>query len=128
MKKKVSAVKKVKKTYDEGIICIRAEYNNTIVTLTDMEGRVIGWSSPGMNGFKGSRQSTPYAGQVSAEKVCEKALACGMQQVKIQIKGPGGSREQAIRGIINSGLEITEVVDLTNLPHAGCKSKRVRKV
>ena len=122
-----SAKKKIKKQFETGKVFIRALYNNTIVTLTDPTGNVLAWSSPGANGFKGARQSTPYAGQVSAEMVAEKAQAFGMQSVDVYVKGMGAGRDQTIRGLMNGGLDITSISDRTRVPHGGCRSPRQRK-
>ncbi len=120
--------KKVRKSFQHGKVYIRAQYNNTIVTLTDPEGNVLAWSSPGSHGFKGARQSTPYAGQVSAENVAEKAQYFGMESVDVYIKGVGPGRDQTVRGLMNGGLEITSISDRTRLPHGGCRPRRQRKV
>ena len=120
--------KKIRKQFEHGEVHIRAQYNNTIVTLTDPEGNVLAWSSPGANGFKGARQSTPYAGQVSAENVAEKAQAFGIQTIDVYVKGMGPGREQTIRGLMNGGLEVISISDVTRVPHGGCRSKRQRCV
>ncbi|MCF7917790.1 30S ribosomal protein S11 [Candidatus Gracilibacteria bacterium] len=120
--------KKIRKSFDHGIVNIRANYNNTIVTLSDPEGNVVGWSSPGANGYKGARQATPYAGQISAEKVAEKALALGMKTVEVYVKGMGPGRDQTVRGLMNGGLEVLSISDRTRVPHGGCRSCRIRKV
>jgi len=122
-----STKKKTKKQFETGMVYIRALYNNTIVTLTDPEGNVLAWSSPGANGFKGARQSTPYAGQVSAEMVAEKAMAFGMKSVAVYVKGMGPGRDQTIRGLMNGGLDVTSIADKTRVPHGGCRSPRQRK-
>lgn len=119
--------KKVRKSFDAGRVYIAANYNNTIVTLTDPEGNVLGWSSPGANRFKGARQSTPYAGQVSAEVVAGKALSFGMKSVDVYVKGMGPGRDQTIRGLMNGGLEVSSIADKTRVPHGGCRAKKVRK-
>ncbi len=123
-----TAKKKVRKSFEAGKVYIRANYNNTIVTLTDPDGNVLGWSSPGANRFKGARQSTPYAGQVSAEAVAEKAQTFGMKGVHVYVKGMGPGRDQTIRGLINGGLDILSISERTRLPHGGCRPKKVRKV
>jgi len=123
-----SSKKRVRKTFEKGCVYIRAQYNNTIVTLTDPDGIVLGWSSPGSHGFKGARQSTPYAAQLSAESVAEKAQAFGMQSVDVFLKGMGPGRDQAVRGLINGNIDITSITDRTRVPHGGCRAKRVRKV
>lgn len=120
--------KRVRKIFEHGKVYISAQYNNTIVTLTDPEGKVLGWSSPGANGYKGARQSTPYAGQVSAEKVAEIAQTFGMQSVEVFLKGMGPGRDQTIRGLINKGLDIVSISERTRVPHGGCRQKRIRKV
>jgi len=120
--------KRIRKSFETGIVNIRAQWNNTIVTLTDPDGNVLGWSSPGANGFKGARQSTPYAGQISAEKVAEKAQLFGMKSVEVRVKGMGPGRDQTIRGLMNGGLEIKSITDRTRVPHGGCRPKRQRCV
>jgi small subunit ribosomal protein S11 len=120
--------KKIRKTIEHGRVYIRANYNNTIVTLSDTEGKVLGWSSPGANGFKGARQSTPYAGQISAEAVAEKAQAYGMKSVDVVLKGMGPGRDQTIRGLLNGGLSVNSITDRTRLPHGGNRSRRQRRV
>lgn len=107
---------------------IQASYNNTIVTLTELNGNVIAWSSSGSSGFKGARKSTPYAAQVSAENAVEKAKAFGLENVHVFIKGVGTGREQAIRGLVSSGLNIISISDITPIPHNGCRKKKPRRV
>lgn len=123
-----SSKKRVRKTFESGRVFIRANYNNTIVTLTDPDSNVLAWSSPGANGFKGARQSTPYAGQVSAEVVAEKAQTFGIKTVEVRVRGMGPGRDQAIRGLLNRGLEVVSIADVTRVPHGGCRSPRQRKV
>ncbi|MCF7812616.1 30S ribosomal protein S11 [Candidatus Gracilibacteria bacterium] len=125
---KGKAKKKVRKSFEHGHVYIRANYNNTLVTLADPDGNVLGWSSPGANGYKGARQSTPYAGQVSAEVIAEKAASFGMKTVDVYVKGMGPGRDQTIRGLMNGGLEIISIADRTRLPHGGCRPARTRKV
>ncbi|MCB9809853.1 30S ribosomal protein S11 [Candidatus Peribacteria bacterium] len=120
--------KRVKKQFQDGVVAVCAAYNNTIVTLSDPDGNVLGWASPGRMGFKGARQATPYAAQVSGENVAEQAQTYGMTSVKVVIKGPGPGREQAVRGLINGGLDISQIIDRTRLPHGGCRVRRQRKV
>jgi len=120
--------KRVRKQLEHGVVYIRANYNNTIVTLTDPEGNVLAWSSPGANGFKGARQSTPYAGQLSAEMVAEKAQMFGIKSVDVKVKGVGPGRDQTIRGLMNGGLDIRTITDRTRLPHGGCRAPRKRCV
>ena len=122
-----STKKRVRKQFEHGKVYIRALFNNTIVTLTDPDGNVLAWSSPGANGFKGARQSTPYAGQISAEMVAEKAQTFGMTSVDVIIKGVGPGRDQTIRGLMNGGLEVLSITDRTRVPHGGCRPSRQRK-
>jgi len=119
--------KRIRKTFEHGKVFICANYNNTIVTLTDPDGNVLGWSSPGANGYKGARQSTPYAGQITAEKVAELAQTFGIQSVDVFLKGMGPGRDQTIRGLINKGLDIASITEKTRVPHGGCRPKRIRK-
>jgi len=119
--------KRIRKSFEHGKVCIRALYNNTIVTLTDPEGNVLAWSSPGANGYKGARQATPYAGQVSAEQVAEKAQSFGMKTVDVYVKGMGPGRDQTVRGLMNGGLDILSIADCTRVPHGGCRAKRTRR-
>lgn len=107
---------------------VQASYNNTIVTLTEANGDVISWSSSGSSGFKGTRKSTPYAAQVAAEKAVEKAKVYGLQKVHVYVKGVGSGREQAVRGLASSGLEIISISDVTPIPHNGCRKKKARRV
>lgn len=126
---KVSKKKKIRRSITSGCAYITATYNNTIVTITDEQGEVISWSSAGANGFKGARKSTPYAAQVAAENAAEKAKnACGLEKIKVFVKGVGPGREQAIRGLHTSKLELMTIVDKTAVPHNGCRKKKPRKV
>jgi small subunit ribosomal protein S11 len=111
----------------EGNAYIQASYNNTIVTLTDPEGNMIAWSSAGASGFKGSRKSTPYAAQVSAENAAEKSKVYGLEKVHVYVKGVGSGREQAIRGLVSSGINLISINDLTPTPHNGCRQKKPRR-
>lgn len=122
------AKKRVRKSFEEGKVYIFASWNNTIVTLTDPNGNVLSWSSPGKKGFKGARQSTPYAGQVSAEEVAEAAQGFGMKTVDVFVRGMGQARDQSIRGLMNGGLAVRSIASLTRVPHGGCRAKKVRKV
>lgn len=112
----------------EGIICIRSSFNNTIISVTALDGRVIGWGSSGTAGFKGSKKSTPFAAQLTAETCARKALDSGMRRVEIHIKGPGSGRESAIRALSAAGLGITAVIDMTSIPHNGCRPKKRRRM
>lgn len=119
---------KKKRTVVEGYVNIIAGYNNTIVTITDNLGDAIAWSSAGASGFKGTKKATPYAAQVAAENAVEKAKAYGLAKVDVKINGVGNGREQALRGLIASGLEINSIIDVTPLPHNGCRKRRTRRV
>lgn len=105
-----------------------ASFNNVIVSLTNGAGQVISWSSSGKMGFRGSKKNTPYAAQVAAEDASGVALEAGLKKVKVFVKGPGNGRESAIRSIHNSGIEVTEIVDVTPLPHNGCRPPKRRRV
>jgi small subunit ribosomal protein S11 len=120
--------KKVKKSVPKARACIHASENNTIVTYTDLEGNVLAWCSAGSAGFKGTRKSTPYAAKVAAELASQKVLPYGVQTVQVEIKGLGPGREQAIRGIQSAGLNLDAIMDLTPVPHGGCRPRRRRRV
>lgn len=107
---------------------VNASYNNTIISLTEPNGNVITWGSSGSSGFKGTRKSTPYAAQVAAEKAAEKGKMFGLEKVHIFVKGLGNGREQAVRGLVASGLDILSITDVTPVPHNGCRRRRPRKV
>ena len=122
--------KKRKKTKvdPEGIGFVKATFNNTIVTLTDKFGNTISWCSSGTLGFKGSRKSTPYAATESAKKAAEDAMALGLSTIEVRVKGPGGGRESAIRALRAAGLNITSIMDVTPIPHNGCRPRKRRRV
>lgn len=120
--------KKEKKNITDGIAHIQSTFNNTIVTITDMSGNVIAWSSSGLQGFKGSRKSTPFAAQMAAEDVVRKAKEQGMRKVQVYIKGPGADRESALRSLQIAGLTITLIRDVTPVPHNGCRPPKRRRV
>jgi small subunit ribosomal protein S11 len=111
-----------------GIACIQATFNNTIITITDGTGNVVTWASAGSVGFKGSRKSTPFAAQMAAENAAQKAMAQGVKEVKVFVKGPGAGREAAIRSLQAAGLEITAIRDVTPIPHNGCRARKRRRV
>ncbi len=121
MAKKRTTKRKIKKNIPLGIAHIHTTFNNTIVTITDMDGNAIAWSSAGALGFKGSRKSTPFAAQMSAESVAKTAMDNGMIKVEVSVKGPGPGREAAIRSLQAAGLEITAIKDVTPVPHNGCR-------
>ena len=112
----------------EGIVHIKATFNNTIITFTDMNGNVFAWASAGTSGFKGSRKSTPFAAGQAAEKAAREALDLGMKSVEVRVKGPGPGRESSIRSLGVTGLEITKITDVTPIPHNGCRSPKKRRV
>jgi small subunit ribosomal protein S11 len=120
--------KKEKKNIAEGIAHIQSTFNNTIVTITDLSGNVVAWSSAGLQGFKGSRKSTPFAAQMAAEDAVRKAKEQGMRKVQVYIKGPGAGRESALRSLQLAGLTITVIRDVTPVPHNGCRPPKRRRV
>lgn len=125
-KKKMS--KKEKKNIHSGAAHIQATFNNTIVTITDLNGGVVTWSSAGSLGFKGSRKGTPYAAQIAAEAAAKKAIDSGMKQLDVYVKGPGAGRESAIRALQAAGLDINLIKDVTPVPHNGCRPPKRRRV
>ena len=128
MAKKVVAKKKVVKIDAVGQAHIHSSFNNIIVTLTNLSGDVISWSSSGKNKFRGSKKNTPYAAQMSAADCAKEAYELGLRKVKVFVKGPGAGRESAIRTLHNSGIEVMEIVDVTPLPHNGCRPPKRRRV
>jgi len=128
----VAEVKKAKKrdrkVGSTGVAHVQASFNNTIISITDLDGNVITWASAGKVGFKGSRKSTPFAAQVAAEACAREALGQGMKRVEVWVKGPGGGRESAIRSLQAAGLEISAIKDVTPIPHNGCRPPKRRRV
>jgi small subunit ribosomal protein S11 len=120
--------RKVRKNIAVGQAHIKTSFNNTLVTLTDKEGNVIAWESAGAVGFKGSRKSTPFAAQVTAESAAKKGMEHGLQKVEVFVRGPGSGRETAIRSLQAAGLEIMSVRDVTPVPHNGCRPRKRRRV
>jgi small subunit ribosomal protein S11 len=120
--------KKVKKNIQTGVAHIAATFNNTIVTITDVSGNVISWSSAGACNFKGSRKSTPFAAQLAAESAARKAQEHGMRTVQVFIKGPGSGRESAIRALQSAGFKVSLIRDVTPIPHNGCRPPKRRRV
>jgi small subunit ribosomal protein S11 len=120
--------KKEKKNITEGVVHIQSTFNNTIITITDLSGNVIAWSSAGTQGFKGSRKSTPFAAQVAAEDAVKKAKEHGMRRVQVYVKGPGSGRESALRSLQVAGLNINLIRDVTPIPHNGCRPPKRRRV
>lgn len=126
-------VKKIKKskskrTVTEGKAFVQSSFNNTIITITDLNGNMIAWSSAGSNGFKGAKKATPYAAQVSAEAAVNKALLYGIEKLHVFVKGIGAGREQAVRGLHASGVNIESITDVTPVPHNGCRPRKARRV
>lgn len=127
-KKTVSTKKKIVKVDPVGQAHVHSSFNNIIVSLTNSTGQVISWSSAGKMGFKGSKKNTPYAGQTAAADCAKVAFDLGLRKVKVFVKGPGAGRESAIRTINATGIEVTEIVDVTPLPHNGCRPPKRRRV
>ena len=122
------AKKKTKKTVYEGKVYVQATFNNTIVTVTDLNGNAVSWASAGGLGFRGAKKSTPYAAQVTAETAAKKAIDFGLKEVHVFVKGPGVGRESAIRSLGNLGLLVRSIKDVTPIPHNGCRPKKTRRV
>ena len=120
--------KKIKRTITKGQAHIQSTYNNTIITLTDLNGAVLAWASAGLVGFKGAKKSTPYAATITAKAVAEKVKKINLQEIDVFVKGIGSGRESAIRGLAASGLVINSIVDVTPIPHNGCRPPKVRRV
>lgn len=120
--------KKEKKTVYEGKVFIQATFNNTIVTITDLNGNAISWSSAGGLGFRGAKKSTPFAAQTTAETAAQKAMDFGLREVHVFVKGPGVGRESAIRSLGALGLKVRSIRDMTPIPHNGCRPRKTRRV
>jgi len=120
--------RKEKKNVPNGIVHVQSTFNNTTVTITDPAGNTVSWCTAGTMGFKGSRKSTPFAAQVTAEDAAKKAMDHGMRQVAVMVKGPGSGRESALRAIQSTGLKITFIRDVTPVPHNGCRPSKRRRV
>ena len=127
-KKTGTLKKKVVKVEPTGQAHVHSSFNNIIVSLTNGSGQVISWASAGKMGFKGSKKNTPYAAQMAAEECSKVAFDLGLRKVKVFVKGPGSGRESAIRSIANSGIEVTEIIDVTPMPHNGCRPPSRRRV
>ena len=127
-KKTTTAKKRVVKVEATGEAHISSTFNNVIIALTNNIGQVISWSSAGKSGFRGSKKNTPYAAQVAAEDASKTAFDAGLRKVKVYVKGPGAGRESAIRTINQAGIEVTEIIDVTPMPHNGCRPKGRRRV
>jgi small subunit ribosomal protein S11 len=120
--------KRVRKNVQTGVAHIQSTFNNTIITITDVAGNVVSWSSAGLRGFKGSRKSTPFAAQLAAEDAAKKAQDHGMRTVSVYINGPGSGRESALRSLAVAGLKVTMIRDVTPVPHNGCRPPKRRRV
>ena len=120
--------KKVKKHVTDGIAHVHASFNNTIVTITDRQGNALSWATSGGSGFRGSRKSTPFAAQVAAEKAGKAAQEHGLKNVEVRVKGPGPGRESAVRALNACGLKISNIADVTPIPHNGCRPPKKRRV
>lgn len=125
---KSSTKKKVKKTVVDGVAHIHASFNNTIVTITDRQGNTLSWATSGGSGFRGSRKSTPFAAQIAAERAGTAAQDYGLKNVDVEVKGPGPGRESAVRALNNIGLKVTNITDVTPVPHNGCRPPKKRRV
>ncbi len=128
MAKKIRTKKKVKKNVANGVVHIQSTFNNTIVTITDTVGNVVSWSSAGVQGFKGSRKSTPFAAQLAAQDAAKKAMENGMRSVEVYVKGPGPGRESALRALQATGISVVLIKDVTPIPHNGCRPPKRRRV
>ena len=122
------AKRRVKKTVYEGNVYVQATFNNTIVTITDLNGNALSWASAGGLGFRGAKKSTPYAAQTAAETAAKKALDFGLREVHVYVKGPGVGRESAIRTLGGLGLQVKSIRDVTPIPHNGCRPRKTRRV
>src|ERR1041385_3699832 len=122
------AKRKTKKNVLNGVVHIQSTFNNTVITITDVSGNVVSWSSAGARGFKGSRKSTPFAAQVAAGDAAAKAMEHGLKNVSVLVKGPGAGRESALRALAAAGLKVTLIRDITPIPHNGCRPPKRRRV
>ncbi len=119
--------KRERKNVTAGVVHIKSSFNNTIVSITDMEGNVISWASSGAVGYKGSRKSTPFAAQMAAEKAAKAAMEHGLRRAEVHVKGPGSGRDTALRSIQNVGIEVSGIKDVTPVPHNGCRQPKRRR-
>lgn len=127
-KPKIKTKRKEKKNIASGVVHVNSTFNNTLITISDAQGNVVSWSSAGMMGFKGSRKSTPYAAQIAAEDAGRKAQEHGMRELDVRVKGPGSGRESALRALQGIGFTIKAIVDITPIPHNGCRPPKRRRV
>ena len=127
-KRKDKAKKRVVVVDNHGQVHVKASFNNIMISVTNAQGQVISWASAGKMGFRGSKKNTPYAAQVAAEDCSKTAHEAGLRKVKVYVKGPGNGRESAIRSLHNAGIEVTEIIDVTPMPHNGCRPPKRRRV
>ena len=127
-KRVVRTKRKVRKNIEAGVAHIRSTFNNTIVTISDLNGAVLSWASAGGQGFRGSRKSTPFAAQMAAESAAKAAMEHGLKRIEVFVKGPGAGREAAIRALQAAGLEVESIKDVTPIPHNGCRPPKRRRV
>ena len=127
-KKKVAKVKKKLKNIPSGVAHIHSTFNNTIIAITDTEGKVVSWRSGGTSGFKGTKKGTPFAAQIAAEQAANIAMENGMKKVEVKVKGPGSGREACVRSLQAAGLEVSAIRDVTPVPHNGCRPPKRRRV
>ena len=127
-KAKVRTKRKTRRTVSDGVAHVHASFNNTVITITDRQGNALAWATAGASGFKGSRKSTPFAAQVAAAKACETAIEYGLKNLEVLVKGPGPGRESAVRALHSAGLKITNISDVTPVPHNGCRPPKKRRV
>jgi small subunit ribosomal protein S11 len=120
--------RKERKNISSGVVHVNSSFNNTMITITDAQGNTISWSSSGVQGYKGSRKSTPYAAQMAAEDAGKKAMEHGMRTLEVEVKGPGAGRESALRALQSVGFQITSIRDVTTIPHNGCRPPKRRRV
>jgi small subunit ribosomal protein S11 len=120
--------KKIRRTVVDGVAHIHASFNNTIVTISDRQGNALAWATSGGSGFRGSRKSTPFAAQVAAERAALAAQEYGLQSVEVRVRGPGPGRESAVRALNNAGFKVTNITDVTPIPHNGCRPPKKRRV
>jgi len=128
MARRTRTKRKEKKSIANGVVHIQSTFNNTIITITDPAGNIIAWSSAGVQGFKGSRKSTPFAAQLAAEDAAKKAMEHGMRNVEVYVKGPGAGRESALRSLQATGFNVVMIRDVTPIPHNGCRPPKRRRV
>ncbi|NRA86887.1 MAG: 30S ribosomal protein S11 [Rhizobiales bacterium] len=127
-KDKVKVRRRERKNIASGVVHVNSTFNNTMITISDVQGNTVAWSSAGMMGFKGSRKSTPYAAQVAAEDAGKKAQDHGMKTLEVEVKGPGSGRESALRALQSIGFQITSIRDVTAIPHNGCRPPKRRRI